>query len=347
MPAVAGRAAYSVPRPGGAIDLFLDGNEGIAPSPSLLDALRESGMDRVRRYPDPRGLQELLAGRLGIDPSRIIVTAGADDALDRACRSVLGPGREIVFPVPTFEMFPRYAELAGAAAVTVPWNDGAYPTAAALSRLTDRTGAVVVVSPNNPNGLVAAADDLRRLSAAAPGALLIVDLAYTEFADEDLTGAALSLPNAIITRTLSKAWGLAGLRVGYAAGPAEVIGWMRTAGGPYAVSGPSLVLAEARLKGGDADMQAYVARVQQERQELIALLRARGVWCTDSQGNFVFARFAGGMGMQTALAARGIAVRAFPGKPDVANCLRITCPGQEQSFERLCRELAGILEKRP
>ncbi len=176
----------------------------------------------------------------------MLVTAGGDDAIDRACRAVLAEGRTLVLPEPTFEMIARYARLAGAEVVEVPWGDGAYPADAVLAALDARDRRWSPWSaPTTPPGGVATAEDLRRV-AAAPQALMLVDLAYVEFGDDALFRAALALPNAVVIRTLSKAWGLAGLRVGYAVGHAALIGWLRAGGGPYAVSGPSLVPGRGR-----------------------------------------------------------------------------------------------------
>ena len=211
-PRMAGCPAYAPPRPRGPIDLRLDGNEGAAPPAGLLDVLAAVGPELLRRYPSAAGLEAVLAERFARPPGGVLVTAGADDALYRACLAVLAPGREVVLPVPTFEMLPRYAQLAGGMLRAVPWPDGPYPTDAVLAAVTPRTAMVVVVSPNNPTGCVATGEDLRRLADRAPQAVLLVDLAYVEFAEEDLTAAALALPNAIATRTFSKAWGLAGLR---------------------------------------------------------------------------------------------------------------------------------------
>ncbi len=246
----AGQTGYRVPRHPAPVDLHLDGNEGAVPPPDLLDALAARGPDAFRRYPDAAPLAARIAARLGLAAEQVMVTAGADEAIERLCRAVLAPGRALVLPVPSFEMIERYARIAGGEVVAVPWPGGAFPRAAVLDAIAPETALIAVVSPNNPTGAVASAEDLRALSAAAPQAVLLVDLAYGEFADEDLTPAALALPNAVVTRTFSKAWGLAGLRVGYAAGPAEIVGWMRAAGGPYAVASASLALAEALARTG-------------------------------------------------------------------------------------------------
>jgi histidinol-phosphate aminotransferase len=337
--ALADLAPYRIPPPVAPVDLRLDGNEGPIPPAGLLDDLEAAGPEILRRYPDPRPLETLLAARLGLPPDRVLATAGADDALDRACRAFLGPGREIVLPRPSFEMIERFARIAGAEPVRVPWPDGPFPTDEAIARIGPRTGAVAIVSPNNPTGAVATAADLRRLSETAPHAVLLVDLAYVEFADEDLTATALALPNALVFRTLSKAWGLAGLRVGYVAGPADLIAPLRAAGLPFAVSGTSLLLAAARLDRGDADVRAFVSRVRDERSRLAALLDRLGARALPSQANFVLARFADASRARDALAGFGIAVRGFPGRPGLDDALRITCPGDDGAFGRLAHAL--------
>lgn len=342
-PVVADLRAYSPARPAFPVDLYLDANEGASPPVELLETLRALAPEVLRRYPDAKPLETLLAKRFGVEKEQVLVTAGGDDALERACRAVLAPGREMVLPAPTFEMFPRYARLCGAEVARVPWLKNPFPLEATRNAVTPRTAAVVFVSPNNPTGLAASAADLEKLAAAAPQALLIVDLAYAEFADEDLTAVALRLPNAVVVRTFSKAWGLAGLRVGYALGPARVIDWMRAVGAPYAAARPSLALAAARLETGTEEMENFVARVRFERAELEELLRERGAEPWPSQANFVLARFPDAAAAWEGLARRGIRVRLFTEQPELKNCLRITCPGNERDFKRLTAALTTVL----
>ncbi len=340
---VAGLTAYTTPASPGAIDLRLDGNEGVAPPAELLREMADLSPEILRRYPAARELEAQLGAYYGLPREQVIVTAGADDALDRACRATLGPKRELILPIPTFEMLERYPRLVGASVVSVPWPGGAYPTAAVRQAISERTGAIAVVTPNNPTGAVATVADLQALSAAAPQALLIVDLAYGEYAEEDLTAAVLALPNAIAVRTFSKAWGLAGLRVGYALGPAAIIALLRAVGGPYPTSGLSLLLAGRRLATGVAAMRANVAQVRRQRVELCEFLRARGVDVLPSQGNFVFARFKDASRVWNGLAATGILVRSFPGRPGLADALRITCPGEPAAMTRLMQALRELL----
>lgn len=346
---MAGAVAYGIPRAAAPIDLPLDGNEGLRPPAALLEACGHIEPGAIQRYPSTAALAATLAERFGVGPERVIVTAGGDDALDRLTRAMLIEGREIVFPVPSFEMIERYARLAGGTIVEVPWPEGPYPREAVLAAITERTAIVCVVTPNNPTGAVATLGDVRAVAEAAPAAVVLLDQAYAELADEDLTRPALEIPNVVMVRSLSKAFGLAALRAGYALGPAEVIGWMRAAGGPYTVAGPSIHLARARLALPEDDVAAYVARIHLERMTLFGLLKELGYAPVPSQANFVFARCPAGVpdpvALRDALAARGIGIRAFPGKRHLGDAVRITCPGDRKDFERLCAALREAVEE--
>ena len=345
-PAAATASRYHVPRAGAPIDVFLDGNEGAVPSLSLYDGLPAFGPDLLRRYPDAHGLEADFAARLGVDPARVLVTAGGDETIDRVCRALLAPGRELILPEPTFEMIARYARLSSGEIVPVPWPGGRWPVEAVLAAITPRTALICIVTPNNPTGAVATAEDIRRVAAAAPHALVLVDQAYVEFADADFTAFALSLPNAAVLRTVSKAWGLAGLRIGYCAGHATLIGWLRACGGPYPVSGVSVALARAALSNGSAAVDTFVNEIRHERAALTATLTRLGAVVEPSHANFVFARLGDHqkpLWLRDACAGFGIAIRAFPGKPLLEDAVRITCPGDPATFERLTHALETAL----
>lgn len=335
---------YAVPRLPTPIDLALDGNEGPPPDAERLVGAAGSLAAAINRYPETAALQRAWAERLGVPPDRVRVTAGADEALDRIVRTFVGPGREMLTTAPTFEMFERYCALAGGRYVSVPWVEGDLPLEALLARVTRRTAVVAIATPNNPTGTLASAGALIELAARAPDAIVLVDLAYVEFADDDPTPALLERPNVLVTRTVSKARGLAGLRVGCAAGPADLIAWLRAAGNPYPVSGPSLALAAASFDEDDSRVAAAVAEVRRERDALGRLLAplARRVW--PSQANFVLAEFAKAQWTWEALAGLGIGVRRFPGRPYLGDALRIACPGRAADFERLEHALRAALE---
>jgi HAD superfamily hydrolase (TIGR01548 family) len=345
-PAITGLTAYRVPRHPAPCDLVLDGNEGRPPAPALLDVLDDGAGELLRRYPSRADLEAALAARLGVGVDQVLATCGGDDALDRACRALLGPGRVLLLPEPTFEMLHRYTAWAGGTWHSLPWPGGAWPlegALAAIEALGDALTAIAVVSPNNPTGAVATTDDLRALSAAAPGAVLLVDQAYGEFADDDLGPTALSLPNALLFGTFSKAWGLAGARVGWVAGPAELIGWLRAAGNPYTVSGPSARLALRQLQTGEPALTAFVAQVRAERASLSAQLRRHGFAVVDSQANFVFARDPRAPWLRDALAGVGISIRAWPGHPTLGDAVRITAPGDAAEHARLALAIDAAL----
>lgn len=339
-----GRSPYAPPTPEYRIDLHLDANEGSPAPAAVIAALSQLTGEDLRRYPDARPLERQIAALLGVDAERVLVCAGGDDAIDRACRACLEPGRELILPTPTFEMIRRSAELAGASVRTVPWVAGAYPTSAVLAEVTDRTSMIAVVSPNNPTGLVADAQSLDVLSAAAPTAMLLVDLAYTEFASDDLTQAALRLPNALIVRTFSKFCGLAGLRVGYCVGDARVIRALRAVGSPYPVSAASLRIASASLEPAAArERSAVRAGVVANRQRIAGVLKTLGASTVPSQANFVLARLGEPARVARGLAALGIAVRQFPGTPELRDALRITIPASAADADRLVRSLRSVM----
>lgn len=334
--------AYAAPASSHPIDLRLDRNEGRGPDQALVDALQQCDSMALRQYPSCRGLESDIATRFGIAAERVVVTAGGDDAIQRLCRAFLGPGCSLVVPTPTFEMIPRIAGWEGASVVTVDWREPRYPTDAVLQAASPQTRMVAMVSPNNPTGGWATENDLIRVSEALPNAVVMVDAAYAEFGDADLTATALTLPNAVVLRTFSKAQGLAGLRIGYAMGPEPLINAVRSAGLPYPVSQPSILMAQTAFARG-TEPPAYVEAVIKERQQLAATLNACGWNARPSQGNFVFAEGPDERWFRDAMAAMGIAIRCWPDSVELAGSVRITCPGSSADFARVTSAIRTAL----
>ncbi|MEM1348947.1 MAG: TIGR01548 family HAD-type hydrolase [Myxococcota bacterium] len=334
--ALRSQSAYTVPKRRTPTDILLAGNEGVRPPAHLTQVLADLDPEVLRRYPSAAAVEGALASRFGLGASRVLVTAGADDALDRCCRAMLSPERRLLISAPTFEMIPRYASIMGAPVTHVPWDDGAFPLDEMLASITPDVRLIALVTPNNPTGLVFGQSALDAIALAAPDALVLVDHAYVEFADPefDLTERALEYDHCVVVRTLSKAWGMAGLRVGYAMGRSEVIGWLRAAGNPYAVSGPSAAIARARL-AHDADVTAFVEQAKRAREQIDSALRALDWQVTESQANFVFARGKDSVLTRDVFAALGIAIRAWPGKTGLRDAIRISCPGDEASTARV------------
>ncbi len=178
------------------IELKLDSNESMSPVPSLDAAVPEDGSWQPNRYQRTSGLEARLAVIFGIDSDHVTVTAGADDALERAVRSVCDPSRQAVLTTPTFEPLERYVRQAGATMVQVPWWTGDFPVDQVCARATPENSLVAVVSPNNPTGAVASRHALKELSRRLPGALILVDHAYVEYGspEHDLTRTRGSAP---------------------------------------------------------------------------------------------------------------------------------------------------------
>ena len=336
-PGVQAAPAYAPTRHGAPCDLDLAGTEagGVQPAwPNLLLA-------GAARYPDARALTATLAVRAGVAVDCVLVTAGADEGLERACRTMLAAGRNAIVTDPTFEMIPRYVSLAGAELRAARWPSGALPVDEIIALADDRTALVAIVSPNNPTGAVATLADIRRVHDAVPTALILLDLAYVEFADDDPSADVLSLPRVVATRTLSKAWGLPGIRVGYAIGAPETIAWMRRAGAPYPVSALSLAAAELALARDGTKRDATVAAVRRNRARLGALLSELGAPPLVSQANFVTVAGGRARWIHDALAGLGIATRFFVAG-DVER-VRITVPVDDVVFDRLERALRTAL----
>lgn len=324
------------------VDLRLDANEGPAPAPFVLDALRDASGDLLRRYPDATACEGDFAAWFGVDPACLLVTAGADDGIDRLCRVALAEGGHLIVPTPSFEMFARHAHLAGGAVKPIPWT-GAWPVDAVLDAVDEETRAVVVVSPNNPTGAVVSFEDLERVATTLPDRLVILDHAYAEFADEDLTRRALALPNVVVLRTLSKAWSLAGLRVGFALGAPARIDALRLAGQPYAVSTVALAVARTALREGVDAMRATVEQVRVEREHLTARLQELGFGITPSEANFVLAATDDPQHVERGLCSLGIKVRTWPDHPELHDRVRFGCPADTGDYERLDRSLRSLL----
>ena len=320
------------------IDLSM--NEGPPPPKSSLRVLDRMGPGLLRKYADPVPLEEAYAAHIGTSPGNVLATTGADDAIDRVMRAFLAPGQDLVYPTPTFEMVPACARMAGGEIVPVEYDWGTLPVAEIVAAVSDRTGVVAVLTPDNPTGRAFTTESLLSLAGALPPHVtLMVDSAYAEFADENPTGALLELPRTIVIRTLSKAWGLAGLRVGFALGPKERIDVLRGFGGPYALTGPSIEIALDQLQGGVGRMRRVVRDARAGRVRLAAAIRDAGGAAEPSQTNFVLASFPDARWILRGLAAQGIKVRHFAHLPEY---VRITVPRDAEEFGRVERALACL-----
>ncbi|MBL8657308.1 MAG: aminotransferase class I/II-fold pyridoxal phosphate-dependent enzyme [Altererythrobacter sp.] len=287
------------------------------------------------RYPDPDAarLRAAIAGTHGLDPARIVCGTGSGELLHCAVQAFAGPGDEVLFPRYSFSLYPLLARKVGASPVAAEGADYGASVDGLLAAVTPRTRVVLLDNPNNPVGSWLPAGDLARLHAGLPGnVLLVVDQAYAEYlADgEDDGGLALAArhANVLVMRTFSKAFGLAGERVGWATGAPALVDALNRLRGAFNVSASGQAAALAAL--GDRGFVAATARENAAArirfEAAIAALGNHGLRAIPSKANFVLVLFEGTLTAGVALAALergGYAVRHLPGQ-GLGHGLRIT-----------------------
>ena len=339
--------SYSPPKFEHEITLQLSRNESRCAIDDLDRQFGQLPVTFVSRYPSHTDLQSLIAERVDVSPDRIVVTAGGDEAIDRVMRITLaGKRKKIVTHAPSFEMVDIYAGNYGGTLETVEWLQGDFPVQSLISKIDSHTALVVVVSPNNPTGSSLTVEQILAIAIAArsSGCRLLVDNAYIEFADQDLTNELTKIDDLMIVRTFSKAWGLAGLRVGYLIAPdAEFAASIRNASGPFPVSAVSLETARLAMSNYQAQMAANVAMIKIMRDLVTSLVIACGGKPSPSQGNFVLAEFPNAEATRAGLAEDGVGVRKFVDSELLANRLRITCPTSPAEFLQLANHFVGSI----
>ncbi|MFV4913316.1 histidinol-phosphate transaminase [Microbacterium lacticum] len=343
-PEIAALPAYKQGRQAGADAFKLSSNENpFDPLPGVVQAVQAA--HGFNRYPDATAarLRARLAERFGTTDDHVHVAAGSVSILFQLAQATSGAGDEILFSWRSFEAYPSLATVAGSTAVTVPNDaDGRHDLDAMADAVTDRTRMIIVCTPNNPTGPVVTQAGFDAFLARVPADVLIVlDEAYAEFVtDPDAVDGARVLaaghPNVVVLRTFSKAYGLAGLRVGYAVGDPRVLAAARSAGIPLSVTAAAEEAALASLDAED-ELRERVAELAARRDELAARLRETGWDVPEAQGNFVWLP-AGDRALEVAEAfeAAGLIVRPFAG-----DGVRISI-GEAESLGHIVRVAASV-----
>ncbi len=331
----------------------LSSNEGaLGPSPKAVDAYR-AATDALARYPDggAEGLRAAIGARFGLDPAQIVCGAGSDEILGLMARGYAGPGDEVLYSEHGFLIYPIAAHAVGATPVKVAEKNLTADVDALIARAGNRARLVYIANPNNPTGTYLNGGALRRLRAGLPGdTILVIDAAYAEFvtADDYEAGAALvdENDNVVMTRTFSKLFGLGSLRIGWAYGPAPIIDVLNRLRMPFNVSGPGQAAGIAALNDREHQEKA-VRHNTAERARLIESLTRAGITVPPSQGNFVLARFPGGLDMTAAadsfLRGRGIIARRMDGY-GLPDSLRITI-GLTAECDAVAKALGEFMAK--
>jgi histidinol-phosphate aminotransferase len=331
---------------GGRAGLRLDFNENTAGcSDRVLARLRTLDPEELNKYPERDPVERTVADFLGLRPEQLILTNGVDEGIHLLCETYLEPADEALLVVPTFSLYEIYAAATGATVICVPAEDGfRFPTQALLSRISARTRLIAVANPNNPTGAVAPEADLLQLAAAAPQAALLVDEAYFDFYGHTLIPRIGQTPNLFVTRTFSKAYGLAGLRAGVLAGAAEQMRMVRRVASPYNVNAAALACLPVALAdtGYVAD---YVAQVRRGRVRVRRELQALGIASWPSEANFVLMLIGDKRkAFVEAMRQRGILVRDRHHDPGCAGCVRLTV-GTDEQTERAMAALREALKE--
>jgi histidinol-phosphate aminotransferase len=347
-PEVAVLPAYKQGRQASDSAFKLSSNENpFPPLPGVVEAVQ--AQTSYNRYPDATALavRAVLANRFGLTAEQVHVAPGSVAILHELARATSGPGDEIVYAWRSFEAYPGVVTVAGATSVQVANRaDGGHDLDAMAAAVTERTRMVLVCSPNNPTGPIVTAAEFDAFMAAVPQSVLVVlDEAYAEFVtDEAAVHGHLLLaahPNLVVLRTFSKAYGLAGLRVGYALGPDYVLDAVRACAIPLSVTAQGQAAALASLER-EAELLERVTEIATLRDRIVVELRAQGWDVPDAQGNFLWLP----TGERTVAAAAafedaGIIVRAFPPEG-----IRISI-GEHEAVETLlqtARSLVGDLQ---
>ncbi|WP_353114576.1 histidinol-phosphate transaminase [Microbacterium sp.] len=317
------------------------------PLPSVMAAIQDR-LGTIHRYPrmDAPEIIGRLAGRYRVDPQRVTVGAGSVELAAQLIHAVAGDGDEVMFAWRSFEAYPSLVRIAGATPVMVPLDaDHRHDLDAMLAAITPRTRLIFVCNPNNPTGTVVGPEELERFVDAVPrDVLVVIDEAYvhfdgSEYFDDPDRGAGLELfrryPHVAVLHTFSKAYGLAGLRIGYAIAPAEIADNQRKVAVPFGVTDLAQAAAVASLDAED-ELAARIAEVAAERDRLHEVLVAAGWPAVASEANFVWVP-AGerSAALDDLLHAGGVVARTFPGEG-----VRISS-GSAEDVDRVARALAA------
>jgi histidinol-phosphate aminotransferase len=326
--------------------LRLDFNEStVGCSPRVLERLRSLDAEALARYPEREPVEAVAAGFLGLDPAQILLTNGVDEAIHLLCSTYLDPGDEAIIVVPTFAMYALFAQAEGACVVELSaGKDFAFPLPDLLARIGPRTRLIAVANPNNPTGTVVAQDVLLQIACAVPHAAVLVDEAYFEFHGETVLQHSTRRTNLFVARTFSKAYGLAGLRIGILAGDAAQMAMVRRVASPYNVNAVALAALPEALRDQEY-VSRYVAEVRSGRDVLERELGTLGVRYWPSRANFVLVRVgAARVEFIQALRGRGILVRDRHTDSGCEGCVRLTV-GSEEHTRTLIDALREVVPK--
>jgi histidinol-phosphate aminotransferase len=312
--------------------LRLDFNENtLACSPKVREVLGRISAGALTRYPEREPVEAIVAAHLGLAAPQVALTNGVDEAIHVLFEAFLDDGDELLLPVPTYTMYEVYASSTDARVVPVQADDSLqFPFERLLAAIAPQTKIIAVANPNSPSGSTATRSQLIELANRAPHAVLLVDEAYFHFHGETVMDLVGALPNLAVARTFSKAYGLAGLRLGLLAGPVEFMRWVRRVLSPYSVNSLALACLPSALEDSSY-LDWYVSEVLRARHDFEAALDAAKLRRWPSRANFILVD----IGPQHAqfvrlMRASGVLVRDRSSDPGCDGRVRITIGTREQ-----------------
>lgn len=312
--------------------LRLDFNENtLACSPKVREALGRISAGDLTRYPEREPVEAIVARHFALEAKQVALTNGVDEAIHVLFETFLESGDELLLPVPTYTMYEVYASATDARVVPVQAAaDLQFPFERLIAAITPRTKIIAIANPNSPSGSVATRAQLLEIARRAPHAVILVDEAYFHFHGETVIDLVGFVRNLIVARTFSKAYGLAGLRLGMLAGSVELMRWIRRVLSPYSVNSLALACLPPALEDA-AYLDWYVNEVLQARRDFEAVLDAAGAHYWPSHANFILVE----IGARHAefvrlMGAAGVLVRDRSSDPGCNGCVRITIGTQQQ-----------------
>lgn len=310
------------PAPAGRRAFKLSSNENpFGPLPSVEKAIEEQALTTMNRYPDMHGWKvvERIAAKYDVDPSQVILGAGSSEVITMLVDSLAGPGDEVVYPWRSFEAYPIIVAGSGAVSVQVPLTaELRHDIPAMIAAVTDRTRLIIVNNPNNPTGTTVSRAEAEQLLDAVPSDVIVLfDEAYFQFNTDPEQEVGMDLlrkyPNVIVAHTFSKAYGLAGLRIGYGIGSKPVIDEMSKVALPFSVSDVAQTAAVASLDAQD-ELDERVRTLIAERDRVVAALRGQGWTVPDTGANYFWLPLGEATDrVADALTEAGVIARVFSG----------------------------------
>jgi len=320
---------------------FNENTEGC--SPRVLARIQEITADDLARYPEREPVEALVGAHLGLPAEQVLLTNGVDEGIHLLCEAYLEPSDEVMVVTPTFSMYEIFAEATGAKVVRVQCGeDLRFPFDKVTGAVSAATKLIAVASPNNPTGGVASRAELLEIAKSAPNAALLVDEAYFDFHGRTVLPDVAAQTNLFVARTFSKAYGLAGLRIGILVGPRGQMPLVRRVSSPYSVNAVALLALPEALADGEF-VTNYVAQVKAGRARLEHELTQAGIIWWPSEANFVLMK-TGERHREfvAAMRQRGILVRDRSADPGCDGCVRITL-GTTAQIDRLLATLREVL----